>query len=254
MIFRHKVSKGSKFNQIYIPKEAEKDFEIGDLVEVKLLEKKIQLYYSNNLKHFSEFKENIIKGIFSILNQFGGIEQIYIFGSFLTKTIDYNDIDVLLVTKDENLKELSFNKLTKKINLKFHIISVNKNKLDYLIKICPLVRGIFHYCVSNKRIIKLPKREIEKNHIMFLLMMPEDILTTTLNSRYFYDSLRRLITIEKFLKEKEQDLRLINKQMEKYLDKDLIKTLINNEILNEKEVDYLRKVIKEKLDYIKRRL
>ena len=42
--FIHKISKGSRFNQIYIPKEAS-NFEVGDIVKVILLGKKQELYY-----------------------------------------------------------------------------------------------------------------------------------------------------------------------------------------------------------------
>ncbi len=254
MKFNHRVSKGSKFNQIYIPNAFCNSFEVGDLVEVKLLKKKTQLYYSDNLKHLSKFKENILKSTFSVLNQIKDVSQVYVFGSFLTKTVDYRDIDILLVTDNATLEELAFNKLTKELNLKFHIISVNEDKLNHLIKICPLVRSMFYYCISNKEVIRLPQQEIEKNHIMFLLMMPEDILTTNLSSKYFYDSLRRLVTIEQFLKGKGLDPKLINELLENALDKSLIKALMNNELLNKKEISDLRWRINEKLNYIKKRL
>ena len=68
--FIHKVSKGSRFNQIYVPKGMEIKFGIGDVVEVRLLKKKEHLYYSKNLPKLGEFKEKLIKDIFSFLNQF----------------------------------------------------------------------------------------------------------------------------------------------------------------------------------------
>ena len=47
--FIHKISKGSRFNQIYVPLE-NKEFEPGDLVEVRLLRKKINIHYPGNLE------------------------------------------------------------------------------------------------------------------------------------------------------------------------------------------------------------
>ena len=58
MKFEHKVSRGSKFNQIYIPTDKEKEFEPGDLVEVRLLKKE---FYRRLL--FSSVPTNLkIKG------------------------------------------------------------------------------------------------------------------------------------------------------------------------------------------------
>src|SRR3989338_9269341 len=51
--FEHKISQGSRFNQIYIPKEMEEIFEVGDIVQVRLLKKKEQLHYSKTLKKLS---------------------------------------------------------------------------------------------------------------------------------------------------------------------------------------------------------
>ena len=42
-VFRKKVSKGSRFNQIYIPKYLEDEIEVGDEVEVKLIKKHVEL-------------------------------------------------------------------------------------------------------------------------------------------------------------------------------------------------------------------
>ena len=59
IVFEKKVSKGSKFNQIYIPKEMESIVEVGDLVQIKLLEKHKALYYKNQ-KKLPDFKEYLI--------------------------------------------------------------------------------------------------------------------------------------------------------------------------------------------------
>ena len=106
MEFEHKVSKGSRFNQIYIPKEMESIFEVGDIVKVKLLKKKTEIYYSKNLLKLEEFKEKLIKEIFSHLSTFPNIRQIFIVGSFLIEKVDYNDIDLIIITdkKQKNLE------------------------------------------------------------------------------------------------------------------------------------------------------
>ena len=64
-VFEHRISKGSKYNQIYIPRGMEQVFEVGDVVEVRLLQKQNKLFYSKKIKDFGEFKEDTILLIFT---------------------------------------------------------------------------------------------------------------------------------------------------------------------------------------------
>ena len=61
--FRKKVSKGSRFNQIYVPKSMENLVEVGDEVEVTLIRKHAELHLSKGLK-LPHFKKGLIRDIF----------------------------------------------------------------------------------------------------------------------------------------------------------------------------------------------
>ncbi|MBS3092419.1 hypothetical protein J4466_03290 [Candidatus Pacearchaeota archaeon] len=252
--FIHKVSKGSRFNQIYIPSSMEEFFEVGDLVEIRLVNKKIRVYYSKNTKKLGSFKEKLIQNIFSFLIKFREINQIFIIGSFLTKKEDYNDIDIIIVSEKANEKQI-YNDLIKKFELKFHIIILPRDKLNHLLKICPLTRSMFYYFISNMPFEinngdKLNKSEIDKKHIKFLLMMPEDLLKINLNSRVFYDAIRRLITINRFLENKELNPLEIEAELKELMGDSLFNYIKNNEALEDKIVEKLRNIIKNKLDKI----
>jgi len=251
MKFTHKVSKGGRFNQIYIPREAEQNFEVGDLVEVRLLKKKTQLYYSKTLPKLSEFKEKLIKDIFFIVEPFKEINQIFLIGSFLTQKIDYHDIDIIIINKQEDLEEKVYNKLISKFDLKFHIIQIPKDNLLQLMEICPLTKSMFYYHISNKKFNIILNERIDKNHIKFLLMLPEDLLEIKTNSRSFYDCIRRLITIEKFLEKKEINPLKINEELKQLIDPNILLDIQNNEIIEKKTIEKLRNIIKEKLNKIK---
>ncbi|MDP1695852.1 MAG: hypothetical protein Q8L29_02995 [archaeon] len=247
MQFTHKVSKGSAFNQIYVPRGMEVYFEVGDLVEVKLLEKKIVLYYSK-IEKLGEFKEKLIKEIFSFLSRFEEVKQTYVVGSFLTSKADYQDIDLILITN--KLSDKIYESLTEKFGMKFHVISMTEEKRGILKKICPLTRSMFYYCVSNKVILESGEREIDANHLRFLLMLPEDSLEINLSGRAYYDCLRRLIAIEKFLSRKEEDPKKINSETEKLVGENLFLTLKDNEQIEGAALKKIRKIMKEKLDKI----
>jgi len=250
--FRKNVSKGSRFNQIYVPKDMENSIEVGDEVEVRLVRKCVRLHYSKGLKKLSEFKENLIKEIFYFLNEVANFDLVFVVGSFLTEKISYNDIDIVLITqKKENIEESIYNKLIEKFNLRFHIISIEEKKFYHLLKICPLTKAMFSKFICNKIITIEDERLIDKNHLKFLLMMPEDLLVIKLNSRTFFDNLRRLITIERFLKNESLDIVLINEELKKLISNSLYSKIKYNEEIENNSIDFLKRIIKAKLEKIK---
>ncbi len=249
MKFVSTVSKGGKLNQIYVPKDVEDKFESGDIVEVRLLKKRIYLFYSKNLKRLSTFKERLIRDIFSVLSN-EGFRQIFIVGSFLTQKVEYNDIDILVVAdrSGEDVEERTYEKLTDQLNLRFHVISVNEDRLPYLLETCPLTRSMLYCYVSNKDLNLKHEKRLDKNHIRFLLMMPEDVLEINVGSHVFYDSLRRLITIERFLTDKKEDPAKANDELKELLGETLFLQLKNNEPIGEKTVKRIRADIAAKLN------
>jgi len=256
MKFIHQVSKGSLYNQIYIPKEAENIFEAGDIVEVKLLKKKSFLYFSKALKNIGEFKEKLVKEIFSFLVKFSEIKQVFTVGSFLTEKVDYNDIDLLIITekKINGIEEKVYTQLIDKFQLRFHIISFPESSFLNLQNICPLTRSMLYYFVSNKKFEISQETKIDKQHLQFLLMMPEDLLKIKANSRIFYDNIRRLVTLSNFLENKSLNPVEISKKTSVLVGNFLCSQLRNNELINENDIEFLRKIIKKYLNKIRKKL
>lgn len=251
--FIHRISKGSRFNQIYIPRDMEKVFEVGDLVSIELVEKNVQIFCSKNIV-LSKFKEKLAGEIFSFLCNFKGVERIFLVGSFVAQKIDYRDIDLFIVVKnkEETMENKVYSKLIDKFNLKFHLILIPEDKLARLAEICPLTRSMLYCHVSNKRFI-MPNRRVDKSHIKFLLMMPEDLLKIKVNSRSFYDSIRRLITIERFLDNKEINQEKVDKEL-KHILGNLFEYLKDNEEIDKNTVSKVREIIKRKLKSIDRKI
>lgn len=81
-------------------------------------------------------------------------------------------------------------------------------------------------------------------------MMPQDLVEIKLNSRSFFDSLRRLITIERFLKNKSLDTEEINNELKNSIKERMYIKIKNNEEIEENSVSFLRKIIKTKLEII----
>ena len=152
------------------------------------------------------------------------------------------------------MEEKIFDFLTEKFQLKFHVLSIQEEKFKQLQKICPLTKSMLYYFVSNKRFQSEQERIIDKNHIEFLLMMPEDMLKIQANSKVFYDNIRRLLAIQKFLENKTIDSVKINQEVKDLISKVLYLKIKNNNSISEEELKKLRGIISKKLSAIGKKL
>lgn len=249
-IFTHRISKGSRYNQIYVPAGSESQFEVGDLVEVRLLEKKSKLYYSKSLHKVGEFKEKLISDVFAFLSSYSEVEQVLFFGSFLTKKTEYNDIDMMIVLErdDEKIEKSISLDLTERFNVRFHLLTIPKNSLVDPLKVSPIARSMLHYFISNKKFAVPEEIRVDYNHIMLELMMPEDLLKDRFdNGKVYYDSLRKLVCIEHFLKGKEIPPDKIDDELILLLDRWRVELLKENTYIEEKFLKEIRRVIKDKI-------
>lgn len=251
-IFRKKVSKGSRFNQVYVPKSVSRLIEVGDLVEVRLLEKHKELYYGKKQPRLGWFKENMIKEIFNFLNKKVRCGGIFVVGSFLTKAYGFNDLDLaILGDKDIDVKRLE-DCLVKEFNQKFHMLVYKKEELEKALAYDPITASMFSIYISDRPIDLEYKYSVNRKHILFLLMMPEDLLRIKLSSKIFYDALRRLATIEHFLNKKSLLIAEIDKELEHLLKEDLYASMKSDQPMSDKELEIIRGIIKEKVMRIKK--
>ncbi len=244
--FTKTVSKGSRFNQVYIPVEMAGLIEAGDEVEVRLIRKQSRLFYSG-LKKVSDFKERLIQEVFSFIMGSKRISAVFAVGSFIYEKADYNDIDIVIITKDEkDIRE----GLVEKFGMKFHLIPIEETRFEHLLKICPLTRSMFSTYIGSVKITVPEETIIDKTHLKFLLMMPYDLLEINAGSRAFFDSLRRLMTIERFLIGKSLKADEINHCLKDLLKKRLYEKMRNNEELESGSISLIRSMIKSKLELI----
>ena len=175
----------------------------------------------------------------------------------MTKKIDYNDIDVLVLTEGNNkdIENNLYNSLIDKFNLNFHLISFDEKKLNELLEICPLTRSMLYYYASNKD-FKIPKKtKINEKHIRFLLMMPEDLLEVDLDYGIeYYNTLRKLCVIENFLIGKETSPDNIDVYLENLLGRKKLALLKRNDIIEKNLLEEVKATVKNKLEKIYGRL
>ena len=251
--FRKQVSRGSRFNQIYIPKSVEKEIGVGDEVEVTLVKKHTNLYFSKGL-HISPFKKTLIADIFAFLSRFKEISQVFVVGSFLVEKVEYRDIDIVAIVAKpkKEVEELLYKQLINRFNMKFHVLAIPKERFTSLLKSCPLTRAMFAQYISNQEFAVPLNTVVDKKHLQFLLMMPEDVLSVTVGSRVFFDNIRRLVTIQRFLEGKNLTIEEINKKVLQVLGKSIYGQLKGEEPVDEKTLHKVREVIRKLLVQIKR--
>ena len=250
IVFTKRISKGTRFNQIYVPRELEISLQPGDLVEVRLIEKKEVIYF-HNIKFLSDFKKELITKIFQKILHFR-IEQIFVVGSFLHEKTQYHDIDIVIILDklNEKVEKQIYDELTAEFSLNFHLLSIKKDNLEKLLKICPLTKSMFEIFASNKELKPSYEKIIDKNHLLMLLMMPEDLLEIDVNSRVYYDGLRRAITIRNFLINKSLSSKKVNEEVENILGSEIFQLLRNNELIDNKTLQTVRERIREELNKI----
>ena len=130
-------------------------------------------------------------------------------------------------------------------------MAFSEKDLNSLIEKDPLTRAMFERYASNKRIEFNNKRVIDKKHIEFLLMMPEDLLEADFPSGIFYKNIRRLAAVELFLKGKEPGEEALNAEVAKTIKRGVIGKIKSNELLAKGEINLLRKAIKNKIKKIR---
>jgi predicted nucleotidyltransferase len=160
-----RISKGSKMDQIYIPKNR-MGGGIGDYVVIKLVSSEEQRKipakpFLYGLSKIEPIKIEIINKILSILAD-KSLENVIITGSFLEKGFNFNDIDILVVSEEQNLgkKEKIESKIINMIGLKPHIIIISKKALISGLETDPIYENMISRCVSRERIIFNYNRKI----------------------------------------------------------------------------------------------
>ena len=214
-----KISKGSKMDQVYISKNR-RGFEIGSYVIIKPLEEGEQILkkieeklYFYNVNYIEPLKVEIINRIMEIIDKnMKDYQNIIITGSFLNKGFNFNDIDIIFVSKEKaDLKNTKIigEIIEEKIKIKIHMIILNNKSLINGLLTDPLYELMLSRCVSKKRLIYKIKYKLKNKinyKILDLHLLKSKILIDNfdmLNGNEKYYLIRNMITIFLYLEGKK---------------------------------------------------
>lgn len=237
-----KISKGSKMDQVYIPKKRV-NFAVGSYVVIKPVEaipkKEIKPFFYN-IEYLEPIKLMTIKQIFTILDELVESDNLIIVGSFLERGFKFNDIDILII----NEKKIDINKIEEilgnKIGAKFHIISLNNKVLLKGLSTDPLYRDMLSRCISKKRFIYKEKPKLNYKLLDLHLLKSKPLIDNFefLTGDEKYEMTRNLIAIAQFIDKKEITKEKIDFAIEKNFGAKTIYNLKNNLVKNDFLIKY----------------
>ena len=237
-----RISKGTKMDQIYIPKKRI-DFTVGSYVAIRLLEttaeEEIKPFFYN-IKHLEPIKTKIIKEIFKNLSQMIKCDNIIITGSFLEEGFRFNDIDVILVSEEKIDTKQLVDLLGSRIGPKFHLILISNKALIKGLSTDPLYMLMLSKCVAKTRFVYGVKPKINYK-LLDLHFLKSKLLTDNfdfLTGDEKYEMTRNLAAINQFISKKEVTKDKIDSAINNFFGNKTVQKLRNNLLLTK---DFLKK-------------
>jgi len=223
-----RISKGTRMDQIYIPKERMPGFELGATVLIKpVLEKANIRPYYYNVSNLEPIKNIIIE---EIMNYFENFDNVIITGSFLEKGFDFEDIDVLLITERKADTSKLESHFERDFGIKLHIIAIDFKSLLKGLITDPLFQMMLSKFVSGKRVIFRIKRKINYK-LLDLHLLESKVLIGNfgfLPGREKYKLIRNSIAIKLFMENESISLETVNSEIDSYFGKETVRNIREN--------------------------
>lgn len=238
-----KVSKGSKMDQVYLPKNRE-DLVIGSYVVVKSLEtvqKEIKPYFYG-IRYIEPVKIKIINEIFKIIEKEVKFDNVIITGSFLERGFKFNDIDIIVVS-DNNINNKHIEEVLKnKIGAESHVIIISNKALGEGFSTDPLYKLMLTKCVSRNRFIYNLKQKINYKLLDLHLLKSKLLIDNfeILNGDEKYELVRNLIAIWLFIDKKEITKDKVDLAINKVFGNKTVEKLKENMVKKDFLVKYTR--------------
>jgi len=161
-----KVSRGTNMDQVYLPKNRS-GMQPGEYVIINVLANtpvpetkksagklfKPYFYGLGALKQIEPIKLQIISDIFDISAKFVQKESnIIITGSFLDSGFNFNDVDIIILSKNADTKGVE-GEIMAKVGIKPHIIALSKEEFSQGLASDPLYQTMISRCAAKGRLI-----------------------------------------------------------------------------------------------------
>ena len=222
MVVVARVSKGSKMDQIYLPKNRI-GLEIGGYVEIKPLgdfesgigDRKLHYF---GIKYIGPIKLEIINRIISLLEGKINKGNIIFTGSFLDKGFEFRDLDVLVISDNKlDVKRLE-DVIGEKIGVKIHIIFISNKSLIEGLSNDPLYQIMLSKCIAKKKFIYKINKNINYKTLDLHLLKSKDLIDNfdILNGIEKYYLVRNMMAIYLFLRKDKVGKEELDKEIKDF--------------------------------------
>lgn len=249
-----KISKGSRMDQVYIPKNRA-DFAIGSYVVIKPLETapegEVKPFFYN-ITYLEPIKLKIAKDVFKNIGMLVKYDNIIITGSFLEEGFRFNDIDVIVVSENKINEKLIENDLKNRIGIGFHVSALSNKALLRGISTDPLYKAMLTRCVSGKRLIYKIRPEINYKLLDLHLLKSKPLMENFefLTGDEKYKMARNLVAISLFINKKEITKDKIDLAIDDVFGNKAVQKLKDNIVLKEDFLAKYKKLYKDTLNKI----
>lgn len=245
-----RISKGTKMDQIYIPKNRA-GLASGEYVLIMPLTSKQEKTprqfkpYLYNLKNLEPIKLKITEEIFNLVNKNLEPENIIITGSFLEPGFRFNDIDILILTERKINTGMLNEKISSMTGIKTHIISLNSKTLISGLSSDPIYNMMLSKCLSSKRLIFNVKRKINYKLLDLSLLKSKSLIDNfeILNGNEKYYLTLNMVSILLFIQGRKLSKDIVNKETEKLFSikiNDIKENLVKRDFLKKYKETYNR--------------
>lgn len=237
-----KISKGSKMDQVYLPKNRI-GFAIGNYVVVKPLEKKKSFgkLYFYGVKNLEPIKLETVHEILNIIDRtFNTYKNILITGSFLDEGFQFNDIDIIIIIDYKLSQNVIRNVIKRKTGINSHILVLSNKDLIRGLETDPIYQIMLSKCISKKRFVYKAKHKIEYKLLDLHFLKSKTLIDNfdVLNGNEKYNLVRNMMAIHLYLNNMKVSKELVDKEIKKDFGLRDIKELKQN-LIDKK--DFLKK-------------
>lgn len=212
-----KISKGSKMDQIYIPKNRP-GMGIGSYVLIQPLETKQQPpnYHFYHVSVLEPLKLQLMHQIVALIDKFApSYDNLLFVGSFLEPGFSFHDIDVLLLTENKIPVQLIQQHAFKELHLQIDLLVLAPKTLLHGLATDPLYQMMLSKCVAKKRFLYHAKQKIDYKILDLHLLQSKALLLNfdALTGNQKYALTRNMLAIYLFLQSKKITKEQINKSI-----------------------------------------
>ena len=248
-----KISKGSRMDQAYIPKNRT-GLHIGSYVVIRPLEEKkaAKKLYFRNIKSIEPVKVGIANKIMGIIDKSVDNENIVITGSFLEEGFNFNDVDAVIISNSKPNAKLIEMAIENETGIKAHIMPLDNKTMLRGLSTDPLYQMMLSKCIAKKRFV-YKIRSIINYKILDLHLLKSKTLIDNFdlldgNEKYYLA--RNMVAISLFLESKKVGKEEVDKKIIEIFSLENIKEIKQNMLDKEKFLRIYKKIYKKTFEKI----